>query len=157
MQKQLQEALADAFPFMRRGLSMAQQEKQLGSICDLYGAFGLEIGDGWYQLIQDMCREIAAAYEAEGAAADLVVDQVKEKYGTLRFYYHHKAPGTEAQALGCLPVSSELRQTVERIVDDYEEKSAHVCELCGKPGSLREDLEWMLTLCDEHYRLRKRP
>ncbi len=136
---------------MRRGPSVQEQRAQQGSVWDLYGAFGLDIGDGWYQLIRDMCGEIAAAYEAEGAAVDLVVDQVKEKYGTLRFYY-----GFDRQPDGSGP-SSALHEKVARIVDDYEEKSAQICELCGKPGSLRKDLDWMLTLCDEHYRLRKCP
>lgn len=157
MQKHLQEALADEFPFMRRGLSIGEQQKRWGSICDLYGAFGLEVGDGWYQLIEDMCGEIAAVYEAEGAAVDLVVDQVKEKYGTLRFYYHHKGPRIAGHASDCPPGPSELQQKVERIVDGYEEKSACICEDCGKPGSLRTDLDWMLTLCDEHYHARNRP
>ncbi len=165
MQEHLQEALADEFPFMRRGLSVYEQKEKDGFVGDLYGAFGLDVGDGWYQLIRDMCGEIVAVYEAKGAAVDLVVDQVKEKYGTLCFYYHHhKDQNTPIHASDGLPVgssprlppgASDLRQKVARIVDKYEEKSAHVCELCGEPGSLREDLDWMLTLCDAHYRARK--
>ncbi len=166
MQQHLEETLADEIPFMRQELSVEEQEKQWGDIRDLYGAIDLDIGDGWYQLIKDMCAEITAAYEAEGAQVDLVVDQLKEKYGTLRFYYHHKGQDAEVDAIDCLsggsslqtrPVSSALRQKVAQIVGNYEEKSAHICETCGKPGSLRTDLGWMLTLCDEHYSMRKRP
>ncbi len=166
MQEHLQEALSGEFPFMRRGPSVEEQRKQWGGVRDLYGAFGLDIGDGWYQLIKDMCEEIAAAYEAEGAAVDLVVDQVKEKFGTLRFYYHHEGQNVAIHAFDCLsgglslgirPVSSDLHQKVAQIIDNYEEKSAHICEVCGEPGSLRTDLEWVLTLCNEHYRFRKRP
>ncbi len=162
----LQEAISREFPFMRRGLSMEEQKKQWGFIRDLYGAFGLDIGDGWYQLIRDMCAEISAAYEAEGAAVDLVVDQVKEKYGTLRFYYHHEGQSIAIHAFDGLsggsslrtrPVSSDLQTWVERIVDDSDERRAHICETCGKPGSLRTDLGWVLTLCDEHYRIHKHP
>lgn len=162
MQKQLQEELSDAFPFLRRGLSVERQKALWGFVRDLYGAFGLDVGDGWYQLIRDMCAEITAAYEMEGAPVDLVVDQVKEKFGMLCFYYHHEAQNIAVSGSDSLSDSSgprfrsslpELHQKVAQIVGKYEEKSAHACEVCGEEGRLREDLGWMLTLCDDHYHI----
>jgi len=164
MQTHLEEAISEQFPFMRQGLSIGEQETQWGGIRDLYGAFGLDVGDGWYQLIREMCAEITAAYEAAGREVDIVVDQVKEKYGTLRFYYHHEDQETAIRAFDCLPGSPSLRiqsghsslhQKVAEIVDKYEERSAYVCEVCGQPGILRTDLDWVLTLCDEHYQPKK--
>lgn len=164
MQQHLQEALAAEFPFLYRGPYMEEQRQQWGNICDLYGAFGLDVGDGWYQLLRDMCAEITSAYEAEGTPVDIVVDQVKEKFGTLRFYYHHEGQDIKIHALDSLstgvslrfwPGASELQKEVARIIAAYEEKSGHICEVCGQPGSLRTDLSWMLTLCEEHYLPRK--
>jgi len=57
MQTHLEEAISEQFPFMRQRLSIGEQETQWGGIRDLYGAFGLDVGDGWYQL----CAEITAA------------------------------------------------------------------------------------------------
>lgn len=99
---------------------------------------GLECGEGWYPLIRELCREITAAYEAAGKPADIVVSQVKEKYGELCFYFDCRCQG--------------LRTEIEKIVEKYEEMSGCVCEVCGAPGSLRTDLQWIQTLCDEHYR-----
>lgn len=162
MTEKLEKALADEFPFMRRGLSIEEQQEK-GYIDDLYGAFGLDCNNGWYQLIRDMCAEITAAYEAVGEPVDIVVDQVKEKYGTLRFYYHPKGQPIAIHAFDSLsggpslrvrPGRSEIYQKVAEIVDRYEEMSGHVCEICGAPGCLRTDLRWILTLCDEHYQKR---
>ena len=61
----------------------------------------------------------------------VVVSQIKEKFGTLRFYYHggdDYIHGLEAMA---------------------ESMSAVICEECGKPGKLRSG-GWVRTLCDEH-------
>lgn len=165
MTTEFEKALAEEFPFMRRGLSLEEQREK-GRIDDLYGAFGLDCNNGWYQLIRDMCTEITAAYKAESRPVDIVVDQVKEKFGTLRFYYHHEGrPITihafdnlsDGHSLRIRPGGSEIHQKVAEIVDKYEEMSGHVCEVCGAPGELRTDLRWILTLCDEHYQKRVAP
>ena len=64
---------------------------------------------------------------------DKEVTQVKEKYGTLRFYING---GTH-----------EIHDRIEKAEAD----SAHICEDTGKPGKLREDLSWIRTLSDEEY------
>lgn len=62
--------------------------------------------------------------------------QVKEKYGSLRFYM---SSGTK----GMYDLCSE-----------YENKSYKICEECGEEGVLRDDLSWILTLCEKHYKER---
>lgn len=160
MKDQLETALADEFPFMRRELSAREQRERFGGVRNLYEAFGLEMSDGWFALVRDMCAEITAAYEAEGGRPDIVVDQAKEKFGTLRFYYHHEGQDIPFHAIDSLsgggslrirPGASEIQRKAAEIVSKYEEKSAHVCEICGKPGELRTDLSWHRTLCGEHY------
>lgn len=56
--------------------------------------------------------------------------QIKEKFGTLRFYM---SSGTEE---------------MWKLIHEAEEKSAHTCEDCGAPGKERND-GWIRTLCDE--------
>jgi hypothetical protein len=58
------------------------------------------------------------------------VDQVKEKFGTLRYY-----------CAGNDRIFAFIRMA--------EQLSAITCEFCGKPGELREDEGWMTTLCDD--------
>ena len=65
------------------------------------------------------------------ACPQVVASQVKEKFGTLRFYYY----GGDDQVDG-----------IERMA---ESMSAVMCETCGAPGKTRNG-GWIQTLCDEH-------
>lgn len=84
-------------------------------------------GEGWWEIIarlNDDLREIAPDYK---------VLQVKEKFGTLRFYVTgvpYPGPGYER-------------------IREAEYESARTCEMCGQPGRLRDDTYWLKTLCDE--------
>lgn len=156
MKIELENKLAEAFPFMRKKETLEEQEAN-GRIDDLYGAFGCECDDGWYDVIYGLCAEITEAYKKYDKPMDIVVDQVKEKYGTLRFYYHHEGetvPNAVDYPGGVIrfaPINNELRREIAGIVVKWEEKSAQVCEKCGKAGALRNDLSWVLTLCDDCY------
>jgi hypothetical protein len=44
--------------------------------------WGFECGDGWYDILDNLCGAIASY----GNAEDVMVDQIKEKFGQLRFY-----------------------------------------------------------------------
>lgn len=51
--------------------------------------WGLECGNGWYELIDALCAQIDRHLQAcfdEGDRFNVKVVQVKEKFGTLRFY-----------------------------------------------------------------------
>lgn len=62
---------------------------------------------------------------------DVVAVQVKEKYGTLRFYIHG---GNEY---------------VDGLVQMATAMSSVTCEVCGSVGKIRNG-PWIRTLCDEH-------
>lgn len=66
----------------------------------------------------------------------VVVDQVKEKFGTLRFYY---TGGDD---------------TIDGMVQMAESMSACVCEECGNPGTQTRG-GWIRTLCDQHKKPRE--
>jgi len=85
-------------------------------------AWGVECGDGWYQLID----ELSAKLEPLG----VVAAQVKEKFGGLRFYL--ETGSDEAWDL----------------VSKAEEQSLKTCERCGEKGRPRGG-GWIKTLCDE--------
>ena len=65
----------------------------------------------------------------------VTVDQVKEKFGTLRFYY---TGGDDA---------------IDGMVRMAESMSGVTCEECGKPGT-RVGGGWVSTLCKEHAEAR---
>jgi len=47
--------------------------------------WGIECPDGWYSLIDNMCKELTKVEQEWDIG--VVCRQIKEKYGTLRFYY----------------------------------------------------------------------
>lgn len=132
MKKELEIRLAEEFEFMRRG-PLSED-----SIDNLYNAFGIETGDGWYQLLYDMCKEIAIVLETAEKPVTIEMVQIKEKYGTLRVYYD-------------LEGENNVARKISDITQKYEDLSEKVCEECGCEGTLRTDLPWIQTLCDTCY------
>ncbi len=89
-----------------------------------------ECGEGWSSLIDPIIERI----EETGGR----VSQIKEKYGRLRIYWD--------------PGEGEIDDSIERAVDEAEEKSATLCELCGAPARLMYARYWYQTLCPDHAR-----
>jgi len=91
--------------------------------------FGFECGDGWFTLIDELCTTIDRILEQdETLAKDFIVTQVKEKYGTLRFY------------------TSPTPDLIHWVIDFAEGMSAKICERCGNPGKPNNQ-GWITTLC----------
>ena len=101
------------------------------------------VEDGWYDLLDALCGEIQHHLDwerAEGkyekydakpnAPEQVVVAQLKEKFGGLRFYVN-----------GCDQRTSGMIQMAEAM-------SFHICEMCGSPGEQRKG-SWIKTLCDD--------
>lgn len=64
-------------------------------------------------------------------------DQIKEKYGTLRFYW-----------------SGDLPELGDAVISAAEHLSGHVCEACGAPGSQQSQNGWWSTHCPDRKRKR---
>ena len=90
--------------------------------------FGIETGDGWFKIIDQLSADITLLDEKNGTTTIAV--QVKEKYGGLRFYVEF---GSDA---------------VYDLIDAAEEESLKTCEMCGEPGELR-GVGWVSTMCDK--------
>lgn len=135
MRYELEQKLGKQFSFMRIKKSF-QEQIGTGFIDDLYSAFGCECGDGWYEILYQMCVRIQKAYADVGITPDIVMLQIKEKYGTLRVYWSAENG------------DQRLHKTLDSIIQEAEKASASVCEICGKPGELRCDRSWIQTLCD---------
>jgi hypothetical protein len=95
--------------------------------------FGFEVGDGWFYLLWEGLNQIKSSLQHSGMHGPFEVVQVKEKFGTLRFYVHG---GTDR---------------IDCIIDNMEFASGIMCERCGNHAQTRTNLGWALTMCDECY------
>ena len=94
--------------------------------------WGFECGDGWYDILDHLCGSLVTyTYGDE----EIYVDQVKEKFGRLRFYL------------------SKEDDVMHGMVSMAEHMSGRICETCGNRGETRGG-SWMVTLCDEHHEAR---
>lgn len=123
------------------------EEKYSEMFAGKYGGFA--VGPGWWPILEGLCSQIDSYtkwrnntraallkdnphnYTIPDAVPQVVVEQIKEKFGGLRFYYQ----GGDERIQGMVTMA---------------EVWAHsVCEECGKPGKSRSG-GWIRTLCDEH-------
>lgn len=128
MKAELDEALVKDFPllFRNRYASMNQT-----AMC-----WGFECGDGWEPIIRRAAEKleplIKAAIAINPEEKDFVpcASQVKEKFGTLRFY------------LSC--GSDEMYE----ITEAAERESEGTCETCGASGAKMRGDGWIYQACD---------
>jgi len=105
-------------------------------------AFGFDCEKGWYPIIEEAFNKMEKVIEKmpkkerKHFQKHFEIFQVKQKLGGLRIYVNI--------------YTDEIRE----IIREAEKKALKTCELCGKPGELREVNHWYFTNCDEHYNKR---
>lgn len=143
MREELDKLLCEKYPkmFVNRNANMKET-----AMC-----WGFDHGDGWFNIIDHLCHNIQSHIDWKNGQRErllkdnpynqkipnevpqVVVDQVKEKFGTLRFYYRG---GDDA---------------IDGMVRIAESMSAVMCETCGAPAK-RRGHGWIYTACDAHTR-----
>jgi hypothetical protein len=98
-----------------------------------YGGFA--VGKGWWPIIEKLSSHIQSHIEFKAKQNEpinqVTVQQVKEKFGGLRFYYD----GGDDYIRGLVSMAEAWAGTS--------------CEDCGAPGK-RTGGGWVRTLCDVH-------
>ncbi len=117
MNKENTDKLVKHFPKLYAGVYKSPMESCM--------SFGFECGDGWFELLYNLSQQI------ELSDPTVVAAQVKEKFGTLRFYIDKGS------------------DEVYDIIGTAEDLSASVCDVCGNNGTLGGK-GWLSTRCEEH-------
>lgn len=136
MKQELQDILFNKYPTLFINRNKSIQESCM--------AFGIECGDGWYDLIRSVCWEIKQHEEnielRKKYNPDYLTDyqptkfdQIKEKYGGLRIYFN----GGDDHVKGVICLAEDM--------------SFNICEVCGNKGKPNQG-GWISTLCDLHRR-----
>ena len=144
MTPELEQELYDRHPVIFEGRFLPPTQSLM--------CFGLECGDGWFDLIDVLCgqlenshfnavrrweREFAEASADDNGMVSVPVEprvpravQVKEKFGGLRFYVDLATDADYAR------------------IHAIESMSYRICETCGCPGRNQQVNNWWLTSCD---------
>lgn len=102
-------------------------------------AWGLEVGDGWYESLKKAFLQIEELNKTS-KAGKVIADQVKTKFGECRIYWHiEEVPGISQD------LWKDLAQEVEKIVTEAENTCDETCEICGAPA--KECTARWITLC----------
>jgi hypothetical protein len=146
MKQELDKLLCEKYPKM-----MVNRNKSMIETCMCWG---FECGDGWFNILDQLMSNIqhhidwkekqrnwAVTFNSTSSPEDMrpvpesipqvTLDQVKEKFGGLRFYY----TGGDEHIRG--------------LVSMAESMSVVTCEICGSPGK-RGGIGWISTRCEEH-------
>jgi len=127
MKQENDEYLCKVYPKM-----MVNRAKDMKETCMCWG---FECGDGWFQIINQLMGNIQNHIDWQNREKEIVrqvtLDQVKEKFGTLRFYY----TGGDDYIRGMVTMAESM--------------SSVTCEECGKPGTSTGG-GWIKTVCVEH-------
>lgn len=118
MKKELELKLVNKYPGLFRYYG--------GNMMETCMAWGCSHGDGWYDILDNLCSKLEKY--------DIVLAQVKEKFGGLRVYIEG--------------VNEDDWEEVYQMISEAEETSYKVCEYCGKPATLNNERYWWRTVCD---------
>lgn len=90
----------------------------------------IECGSGWSKIIDpiiDYIEKYNSTIEKEEDKIKIV--QIKEKFGSLRFYAHNKTP------------------ELIKLIEEAEDKSYNICELCGSEEDIGQIADGWITTC----------
>lgn len=104
MIQHLQDKIFDRYPAIFAENNLPRDES---AMCR-----GLECDDGWFTLIETLCRVLQAETD-HGEAPQVVATQIKEKFGRLRFRVRN---------------ASERQRAM---IEFAEAMSESICETCG--------------------------
>jgi hypothetical protein len=93
-----------------------------------------ECDEGWCDLLERACVRIENALDNGDT---FKIAQIKEKLGTLRFYWDGK-------------LSEHVKAAVEEAIQLAHARSACTCEICGDEGRLYTRGGWLATACADH-------
>lgn len=133
MKTELEQKLFNKYPeiFRQKDLSMKET-----CMC-----WGIECGDGWYNLIDMLCS-ILQFNTDKNNYPQVEAIQVKEKFGGLRFYYNILAKEDDKYY-------ERHCGSIEGTISFVEYLSEKVCERCGSNKNVEATKGWISHLCED--------
>ena len=124
MKKELEDKLFSIHPLL---FAQRHLPGSVTRMCD-----GISVSNFWYEIIDDMCKELQALSDKTGVQIEFV--QIKSKFASLRVHIDNH--NDEARA----------------IINKYETIASQTCEQCKSTEAVNiREVEgfWLETLCDK--------
>ena len=135
MDKKLVDKLAEKYPKLFQEYGKPPSESCM--------AWGCECGNGWYNILDDLFNQLSK-YD------DIILTQVKEKFGTLRFYYRTEVWYDNGNTVKLTEKEEKIwNEIIRGVVSRCENESSQTCEKTGEYGFLHKKGAWLKTLSIE--------
>ena len=86
--------------------------------------------DTWYKAFgEDLCKDLKKILIEDGLLDDFRIEEIKEKYGTLRIYTNFTS------------------DKIDEVLRKYEDLSMMTCICCGKPATHYNTSGWINFVC----------
>jgi hypothetical protein len=160
MKRELDEALCAKYPLIFKD---RHENMQHTAMC-----WGLECGDGWYNIIDVLCGLLTSDYRSAKSRYEFIKDKVGQpkwsgSKDNITQEQIDEAKEKFDEATLRVPVASQVKEKfgglrfyVQAATDKHysyisfaESMSYRTCEECGNPGKTYTD-GWHTTLCDIH-------
>ena len=162
MNEELDKKLCEKYPKIFRNRNAPKQDSCM--------YWGFECGDGWYDILDNLCTSFQSSYTTSVKineefialdAPEVIADQVKEKFGTLRFYYHLELPKLYTELYEkykdtnheeeLLRWSNGYRLYFDGAVNLAEIFSSRTCEQTGKKGIYHSSSSGWVKVLNEDF------
>lgn len=108
-----------------------------------------QVPEGWKLRFVAMCNDINDILNEHNIPlACFHFDQIKEKFGALRCYWHVEYPDWM-----CLPEMDAPQEALCEVIDAAENDTSATCCVCGNRAKWHSK-GWVLPFCDRCARLR---
>jgi hypothetical protein len=107
--------------------------KYFGEYAEAPAPWSPPVGAGWHGIIHDALVKIDVI--VNGDASRFRIEQIKEKFGSLCFYH---------------TADASVRDELDAIEIDLEEKSERMCEECRAPAEVHDYKSWYKCWCPTH-------
>lgn len=110
--------------------------------------WGIECGEGWLPLIDTLCKGLQWNTDKNNFP-QVEATQVKEKYGTLRFYYISFWPSDCKKTDDEESQESYKHEHINGMISFAEQISGIICETCGTTKDTFQTEGWVRTTCEK--------
>lgn len=133
--------LVTRYPFLLRNSNHCEHDAD--DSISFYSTWLDDMPVGWRASFGlELCEDLSTVMTARGVpTSSMVTEQVKEKFGSLRWYYMLEKGDADSEDL------TRLDDDIADVILAYEALSSHTCVSCGSTANIRQTSCYILPIC----------